>query len=227
MTKSPLAATDVGAIAFDVGETLLHYAKVGLNWSEHYRQALTHVATSCGFDFSNERLSVGAAVLSRYNTRTHPRLVEVSADVIFRDILGRWTPAPEPLVPTAIATFFSYFQRRAVAYEDAWPALRRLRDRGYPVGVLTDVPYGMPSELVSQDLRRAGVDDLVDTVLTSVDVGYRKPHPAGFEAVAAALGVTTGRLLYVGNERKDMEGALAVGAIAVLVDRADRRPDFG
>lgn len=223
----PRATTDVGAIVFDVGETLLHYAGVGLNWSEHYGDALTHVATACGLDHSNERLVAGAAVLSRYNTRTHPRLVEVAADVIFHDILGRWTAAPEPLVPKAIAAFFSYFQRRAVTYEDARPALQWLRDRGYPIGVLTDVPYGMPAEFVRQDLQRAGIDDLVDVVVTSVDVGYRKPHPAGFRAVAAALGVTAGRLLYVGNERKDMEGALAVDAAAVLVDRDDRRLDFG
>lgn len=49
------------------------------------------------------------------------------------------------------------------------------RAQGMSVGVFTDVRYGMPRDLVDEDLRLPGIAGLIDVVLTSRDVGFRKP----------------------------------------------------
>lgn len=54
-------------------------------------------------------------------------------------------------------------------------------------------------------------------LLTSHDVGKRKPERAGYVALASQLGVPTEELLYVGNEEKDIAGAQAAGAPSALL----------
>ena len=61
---------------------------------------------------------------------------------------------------------------------------------------------------------------LREHLLTSVQVGRRKPHPAGFRALAARLGVPCADLLYVDNEQKDIVGANAAGCQTALAWRA-------
>ena len=53
----------------------------------------------------------------------------------------------------------------------------------------------------------------------SCDVGHAKPRPEPFQAALAALGVTPGDALHVGDiERTDVRGARAVGMRAVRLD---------
>jgi putative hydrolase of the HAD superfamily len=67
-----------------------------------------------------------------------------------------------------------------------------------------------------------GLGKLVDAVVTSARVGYRKPHPEIFRAaMKLAGGGDPASMLYVGdNYAHDVEGARAVGMQAVLIDRA-------
>lgn len=136
-------------------------------------------------------------------------------------------PAVEPQLSAALAAFFTFFQQRLVAYPESAAVLTALRAQGVPLGALTDVPYGMPRAFVENDLRLSGLAPLLDVVLTSVDVGERKPTPTGFHTLAAALHTPVTTLWYVGNEEKDIVGARAAGATAVLIDRENHQPRWG
>lgn len=213
-------------IGFDLGETLLTYADTPPNWSALYPAALQRVADQIRVTPTKAQLDQAALVLARYNTRLHARRKEISAAEIFREVLAPWnldlaslTAAPE--------AFFGFFQQRMSSYPETAVVLQALRTRGIRVGVLTDVPYGMPRALVERDLAGAGFTHLVDELLTSVEVGWRKPDPAGFRALATRLGVRESEWWFVGNEEKDIAGALAAGATPVLVDREGRRPTWG
>jgi len=95
-------------------------------------------------------------------------------------------------------------------------------------GVLTDVPYGMPRAFVLTELSLAGLPIPHRSVLTSVTVGRRKPHPAGLITLAQTLGVSCDRMAYVGNERKDFTGANAAGCASVLLWRStEEAPAWG
>lgn len=60
-------------------------------------------------------------------------------------------------------------------------------------------------------LRRAGVLDLFDVVLTASDVGRPKPDPEGLVACLDRLGCAPGEAVYVGDSHHDMAAARAAG----------------
>lgn len=217
----------IAAIGFDLGETLLTYADTPPSWSTLYAAALTQVAMRCEAAPDPAAKMAAAKILTRYNTRLHPRSEEISAEIIFGEILETWSlPRGRHLQP-AIEAFFGFFQQRLQTYPETLEVLGKLRGQGIRIGVLTDVPYGMPRDFVQRDLAAARVENLIDRWLTSVQVGWRKPEPAGFHALARALEIAPPDLWYVGNEEKDIVGARNAGCIAVLVDREDRRPNWG
>jgi len=215
------------AVGFDLGETLFTYADTPLSWVDHYRHALAGVARICGIELTEPRAATGCEWLARHNTRLHPRRDEISAETIFDEILLRWDVDPARHRTAALVAFFDYFQQRLIAYPETIDVLRHLQFRCVSLGALTDVPYGMPEKFVAQDLVRAGIAELLDVVITSVEVGRRKPDPEGFRRLASRLQAAPEFLWYVGNEQKDITGANAAGAIAVLIDRENRRPDWG
>jgi putative hydrolase of the HAD superfamily len=216
----------ISAIGFDLGETLLTYADTPLNWSALYPAAPAKVAEHLGVAPTASQQEEAAGVLARYNTRLHPRREEIAAGEIFREVFASWSLTPGAL-ERATAAFFEFFQQRLARYPETSRVLRELQRRGIRVGVLTDVPYGMPRAFVERDLRGAELLSLTDELLTSVEVGWRKPEAAGFRLLAAKLGVAPRELWFVGNEEKDIAGALVAGAKPVLIDREGRAPEWG
>jgi putative hydrolase of the HAD superfamily len=224
MTAAPLA------FGFDLGETLLTYAGTPLNWAELYPAALARVADAIGGSFvlTPAHTEEACLRLRAANTRLHPRSAEIRAETLFADILQTWgCPAEIAETHAAVAAFFGFFQQRMIAYPESGAALAALRTDGRRIGVLTDVPYGMPREFVQHDLDGAGLTGFVDVLLSSEETGWRKPAAAGFLILAARLGVPPSALWYVGNEEKDIRGATGAGLTAVLIDREHRRPDWG
>lgn len=68
------------------------------------------------------------------------------------------------------------------------------------------------------DFEALGIAPFIDAVVSSVDLGYRKPHPAVFEAGAAAVGVALPDCVVIGNsERLDVRPAKALGLRVVRV----------
>jgi putative hydrolase of the HAD superfamily len=217
------------AVGFDLGDTLYEYAGVPLDWEREYPAALASVAAQSGLPLTSERLESGTRALLRYNTRRTPRPDEreFAADHIFRELLVEWG-APQDALVGCIAAFFEHFRQTLRAFPESVAVLAELQARGVPTGFLTDVPYGMPRELVLADFADTGLPILDERLITSTTVGHRKPHPAGFRTLARALGVSCERLLYVGNERKDVEGGNAAGCQTVLLWRsAGESPDWG
>jgi putative hydrolase of the HAD superfamily len=210
---------NIHAIGFDLGDTLLFYRDTPMSWVAMYPAALAAVAKSCGAVPTTEQLARAREVLNQHNTRVVPRTREIPAATIFGSILEAWGLDSAEHSDAAIEAYFSFFQQRLCAYPETVQVLGNLRTNGIPTGILTDVPYGMPREFVQRDIVRAGIADLFDALLTSVEVGVRKPEPAGYYELAKQLGVEPGQMLYVGNEPKDVIGARQAGALAAFLDR--------
>jgi len=73
--------------------------------------------------------------------------------------------------------------------------------------------------LVERTLDRSGLADTVDTTVTSVGCGYRKPDRRAFERVADTLGVDPRTLIHVGDDPETDGGVEAVGGQFVSVTR--------
>lgn len=224
-----MSVREIQAVGFDLGETLMCYEGVPLNWQSLYAEALIAVwdACRCGHSLpSEDDLARGGTILAHYNTRLNPRTTEVTATRILSEVLDCWGMNSKDAAVLAERAFFGFFQQHYAVYSDTLPALRALHARGLKIGILTDVPYGMSRQFVERDI--ASIAAEVDTVLTSVETGYRKPSPHGFLALAAALGVPANKIVFVGNEAKDVQGANAAGMVSVLLVResSTRKEDY-
>lgn len=97
---------------------------------------------------------------------------------------------------TVDAAVLEAFDREPELLPGAGEALRAV---DAPVGVLSNcsIPGLVPRTLSGVELL-----DPLDTVVTSVEVGWRKPHRRPFAAVADELGVRVDELVHVGDNRE-------------------------
>ena len=222
-----MIAETIEAVGFDLGETLLFYRDTPLSWASLYEPALARVATACWLNPSQVEIVAACEILRQHNTRLVPRETEIEAGRILGMVLAAWhSPDSDHLLTTATQSFFGFFQQRMSAYPDTLAVLTAL-GASLPLGILTDVPYGMPAAFVHDDLRSVGIEDAFTAVLTSVEVGWRKPRPEGFVLLAQRLGTTPRGMLFVGNEAKDVRGACQAGAWAVFLDHEQTGADHG
>ena len=99
-------------------------------------------------------------------------------------------------------------------------ALRFVKQRGLRVALVTNVLWRTQADVVA-DWESYGVTD-IDAVVTSLDVGHYKPHPAMFERALAEIAVAPDEAVIVGNSRQaDIAPAKRLGLRAVLVRSRD------
>jgi putative hydrolase of the HAD superfamily len=213
------------AVGFDLGRTLVGYENIPLSWKSLYKEALIDTLHRCNSNVDDNKIAMGEKILLKYNTRTNYREIEISSDVIFSEILAKWEMRTEVNLDIAKEAFFSYFQRNVKLYEDTISTLKTLKERGIKVGILTDVPYGMDKKLVLTDIEK--FKEYVDIVLTSVEVGYRKPNKQGFIQLSKELGVGLNEMIYVGDEEKDIIGASNLGICSILINRSNNDIEYG
>ncbi|MFI1308791.1 HAD family hydrolase [Streptomyces albidoflavus] len=80
-------------------------------------------------------------------------------------------------------------------------------------------------ELLPGHLEAMGVRQLFDTVVTSFEVGRRRPHPAVYRAALREPGADPGAALFVGDTyRADHLGPTRAGVRALLIDPHRRAP---
>ncbi len=92
--------------------------------------------------------------------------------------------------------------------------------------VIASNTYWRDAESYWDDFRLLGMADHVDAVVTSVDAGHLKPHPAVFEMAMRWAGAPPDRCVVIGNrEENDIEPALALGMWTILVHPDDPKPD--
>jgi len=69
-----------------------------------------------------------------------------------------------------------------------------------------------------RDFADLGIAHLIDAVVTSLDVGFRKPHPAMFQAGLEAAGCSPTECVMVGDsEVRDIRPARQLGIRAIRV----------
>ena len=103
-------------------------------------------------------------------------------------------------------------------FPDVPDALTRLRGAGYRLGLISNFAWRL-SDLVE----KLGLGELLDLVVTSARVGYRKPRPEIFAQALAQLGAEPAESLFVGDDPVcDWDGARAAGLTPLLLDRRQR-----
>jgi putative hydrolase of the HAD superfamily len=213
----------IKAIGFDLGNTLI-YSEQPLNWSNNYKNALekgfysiNKIPTECDYNNCIE-------ILSKYNTRINPRENEVSSDQIFNEIMEKLkiNSSEKELFENG---FFGYFFQDNKIYDDAEEVLEDIKKHNLKTGILTDVPYGREKGFVAEEIKP--IKKNMDIILSSVDIGYRKPNVTGYLLLARNLEIRTNELVFIGDEEKDIIGANNAGIISILINRTDKKINYG
>lgn len=98
--------------------------------------------------------------------------------------------------------------------------LRKLRERGYGLGLISNTHWR-----ILRDLREE-LKELFDVVTLSYEHGYAKPHPSIFLATLRRLGIDSMDCLHVGDDPiADVGGAGGVGMKTAFLNRESRKVD--
>jgi putative hydrolase of the HAD superfamily len=102
-------------------------------------------------------------------------------------------------------------------FDDTVPVLAHLRERGWRHLIISNhVPE------LGEIVTHLGLEDFVDGVVNSAEIGYEKPHPKAF-AHARRLAGNPRTIWMVGDDpHADVAGAYAAGIPAIHVRRATR-----
>lgn len=131
-----------------------------------------------------------------------------------RDLLGRSLGDDE--ATELFAGYLARYEAGWMPFDDALPAVRRARDAGLAVGVLTNGDRAQQM----QKLSRFEMHDVFDVVVCTSDLPAGKPDPRAYAGVLTGLGIQAPHALMIGDSLEaDYLGALAAGMQAVLLDR--------
>ena len=158
-------------------------------------------------------------------TITTEQRVAISAEDLIAGCLGRQGLAAEP------ATIARIRRAMAIPIDDrfqplpgAAELLLAIHDLGMR-SVIASNTYWRDADSYWEDFRTLGVADLIADIVTSVDAGHLKPHPAVFEMAMRRAGVAAVRCVVIGNkESNDVEPAKSLGMRAILVHPDDPPP---
>ncbi|MFC8428004.1 HAD family hydrolase [Streptomyces sp. NPDC057253] len=130
-----------------------------------------------------------------------------------RDVLGR--PPARAAVDQLVRTYLSQWNKGVRHLPDIGGLLTALA-ADYRLAIVSNT---QEADLVPSHLEAMGVRQLFDAVVTSYEVGWRKPHPAIYTAALNELRIAPGAAVFVGDTYEaDYCGPLRAGIRSLLID---------
>jgi phosphoglycolate phosphatase len=137
--------------------------------------------------------------------------------LVERSLEAAGVPLPCERLEAALRGFGAHYARlngrASRPYPGVLEALGRMRAAGLGLACVTNKAAAFTAPL----LAKTGLAPLLDAVVTSDQVGERKPHPAPFLHACRLLRVEAGHAIVIGDSVNDAEGARAAGCRVLLV----------
>jgi 2-haloacid dehalogenase len=124
--------------------------------------------------------------------------------------------------PALLSDLLSAY-RSLAAYPEVPGMLAALRDRGIARAILSN---GTP-DMLAAGIRAAGIESLLDAVLSVESVGVFKPDPRVYQLAVEKFGVAAGRIKFVSTNAWDAFGALRFGFGVIWVNRSGQPDEYG
>ena len=217
--------TDVEAVLFDMGGTLLDYPLP--SWPV---MAARGIEGLYAYLVRPESELAPPAAAMPNPAEAHARRARPASDAplvhrammalrrVIRSLSGRTLPRMAEACTRPLLAHGRLF-------EDALPAVLALKERGYRLGLVSNTPWGTPEYLWSKQLDRFGLTECFEVRAFSSDIGFRKPDPRIFQAALGRLGVRPERAVFVGDDpAADIAGAARLAMRTVLLLRPGHRP---
>jgi putative hydrolase of the HAD superfamily len=110
-------------------------------------------------------------------------------------------------------------------FEGVPETLRALKEQGFLLAIVTDTANSISAKL--SWFERGGFGHIWDSIISSMDIGTRKPDPEIYQAALRQLGLTPDQAVFVGHRASELAGARSVGmkTVAFNYDK-DASADF-
>jgi 2-haloacid dehalogenase len=151
-------------------------------------------------------------LMGRY--RDFWRITEEALDFALGSVAG----AP----PGARAALLDAYSRLD-AYPEVRPVLTALRARGSRLAILSN---GTP-QMLAQASRAAGIDDLLDDILSVDAIGIYKTAPAAYALVTERYGIDPAAVSFQSSNGWDIAGATAFGFRCRWINRTGQPAEYG
>ncbi|HYN94035.1 MAG TPA: HAD family hydrolase [Pilimelia sp.] len=206
------------------------------------------------FDFFGTLVDYSASRTAQSHARSHELLLRLGARLSYRDFLAAWLRTnaefdrlsdqddhefamtevgaaflatalgrqPAPADVEAFVVEYIGEWNTGVRYPAGITELVRELHRDHRLAVVTNTHR---ADLVPNHLEAMGLLPFVDAVITSVEVGWRKPHPTIYATALDALGIEARAAVFVGDTYgPDFAGPERAGMTAYLIDPHRRTP---
>lgn len=168
-----------------------------------------------------------AAANACFRTLGHGDLLDMQADKVTAFGGGRamlrlgfsrlGVPDVEASVQEQYQHLISYYgeniDHHTVVYDGVRPAVQRLLDADFRVGICTNKPEGLAETL----MKRLGLRDMFGALIGADTLATNKPDAAPYLETVARVGGDVGRSVLIGDTATDRETARAAGVPSVLV----------
>ncbi|MCM1245157.1 MAG: HAD family hydrolase [Roseburia sp.] len=205
-------------IVFDLGGTLMQYAGMPHSWVDFYYKGFEAIIQKLPYYIPQEVVLKSVEMLKEFNPRINYREIEYSAEYIFTKILESWNI--EISIQNCIETFWSGLQLKAEIYPETMKVLQKLRERGYRIAALTDLPSAMPDDVFRRDISE--LLGCFDYYVSSAVAGYRKPNCRGLQMISEKFATPVTELFFVGDEEKDRKTAMNANCKFIWIQRTEK-----
>jgi putative hydrolase of the HAD superfamily len=221
----------IKAVFFDLGSTLIH-AKIPWEGADFWRRgdvALMQVLQDAGFPLAGETfVEEYGTFLDRYYTEREPD--DTTERTAFSALLEMLVHKGYPNVPghvlrTALEALYAVTDQNWIVEEDAIPTLETLKRSGYHLGIISNTS---DDAHVQRLLDKNGFCPFFETVITSAELGIRKPDPRIFQVALEHFRVQPEAAAMVGDMLDaDVLGANQSGIYSIWITRRVQLPEEG
>ena len=196
----------------------MQYVGMPLSWVDFYHKGFEAVNDKYNCKISSNLIDEAVQILKEFNPRVNYREIEHSAEYIFSKALEKWhIDIP---IQNCIETFWSGLKLSVEIYPDVIEVLKALKEKGYVIATLTDLPNAMPDEFFKRDIAELLIH--IDYYVSSSVAGYRKPNCKGLQLISDKYNVLISDLIFVGDEEKDRNTANNAHCKFIKIDRTKR-----
>ena len=207
---------------FDLGGTLMEYKNMPYSWVGYYEKAFQFVSDEFNLNLTKTDIEKSCEIMKSKNARVVYREIEYTPEDIFVEVTEHWNSKVD--ISEIINNFFKGIELKSIIYDDTVDCLKRLKDSGIKIAVLTDLPTAMPDELFKKDI--TVLLEHFDLYVSSLTCGFRKPNRYGILQIANHFNIDVKNLVFIGDEEKDINTAKNAECVSVLINRGEAR-NFG
>jgi len=208
------------AVIFDFGGTLMYGRNAWEPLIAQADEALTNYLISQGMELNLSTFPTEFRKrLDEYFKKREQDLLETTYTFVLRELLKDkgYDDVDSGILRNALDSLFAITQTNWELEGDALPALRKLVENGYRLGIISNAGDDVD---VQQLARKFGITQFFDFILTSAACSYRKPHPRIFELALANWYCPPNEAVMVGdNIDADIRGAQSAGMYGIWLNR--------